>query len=69
MENIIKGLEILNTYNGNLSCRVDKLIIEDFEYKIFLKDDISKLESLGWELLTKRDTKEIIRVSYDTSKM
>ena len=68
MENIIKGLTILDVYNGRLQVSLDLIKLEDFEIKKILKDDYKNLEECGWKLITKRDTGELIRASYDTSK-
>lgn len=37
MENIIRGLQILNTYEGKLSVSLNLLKIEDFEIKKNIK--------------------------------
>lgn len=69
MENIIKGLQILNTYNGKLQARLDLIRLEDFEYKNLLAEDEKILKECEWSLMFKRNTGELIRASYDCSKL
>lgn len=69
MESIIIGLQILNTYNGRFSVGLNLIKLEDFEFKQILSDDVKKLEDNGWNLIFKRTTGELLRASYDTSKI
>lgn len=67
MESIIKGLQILDIYNGKLKISNDLIKLEDFEISNLLKDDFETLKNNNWDLYLNRDGK-LLRASYNTEK-